>query len=406
MALQPEDRLEQRVQRLGGRRIVAVVAAGQTARDPRRRRQRKQQRIEIGELPALQARRLDRLDQAGLGIAAVVVVHHVVRAPHPLVRRHRDQDLAARFQQARHALQRSDIVLDMLDDVEHRDQIVRSLRHAGQVGQGGVAHRPTESLARDRSRGGIDLDRVDVAELAEHRQVVPGAAADLQDARALGYVAVALQIIAQDVATRAIPPMGGIMRRHAVVDDAVHDLSEHQPAIEDEGDDGGQCHRRQQRRPAGKPQHGRADPRHQRVEGHAGALYRDELQLLAWAAPFGALSLEAPAAVHDVAEYHRHRKGGRHGVDGMLAREDPQRQRQIDRRIDQRRQTAGDPEAQDLAAHVVGLQDVEQGRRFPRHRPAPKGNAPGTKRSIRGSPVCIIPPAVGWPIRSTGAGSR
>ena len=56
----------------------------------------------------------------------------------------------------------------------------------------------------------------------QHGQIVPGAAADLQDARLGGQLAIAGQIVRQDVAARAIPPMGGVELRHAIVDDAFH----------------------------------------------------------------------------------------------------------------------------------------------------------------------------------------
>ncbi|KQR83554.1 hypothetical protein ASG07_07530 [Sphingomonas sp. Leaf343] len=152
----------------------------------------------------------------------MMMVHHVVRAPHPLVRRHRDQDLAPRLQQRLHRRQRRDVVLDMLDHIQHRDQIVRAPLHARQFRQRRIADRPPQPLARDLARRRIDLDRLDRAELRQHRQIVPGAAPDLQNPRARRHVAVPRQVIGQDVAPRPVPPMGGIMRRHAVVDYAVH----------------------------------------------------------------------------------------------------------------------------------------------------------------------------------------
>ena len=59
-------------------------------------------------------------------------------------------------------------------------------------------------------------------ELLEHRQIVPGAAPDFEDAGLLGQIGIARDIIVQDVAARDIPPMRRIMLRHAVVNDTVH----------------------------------------------------------------------------------------------------------------------------------------------------------------------------------------
>ncbi len=222
VALDREHALEDRVDRPGGRRIVAVVLARQPAREARRHRRGEEQGIEISQLAPAQPRRGQRVLQRGLRIAALVVVHHVVRAPHPLMRGHGDQDLAAGLEHPRDRLQRGDIVLDMLDHVEHRDQIVAGGRDAAELGQRRRSDRPAQPLAGYGARGIVDLDRVDPAEGGEHRQVVPGAAADLEDARVAGQAAPAREIVGEDVAARAIPPMGGIMRRHPVIDDAVH----------------------------------------------------------------------------------------------------------------------------------------------------------------------------------------
>ena len=133
-----------------------------------------------------------------------------------------DEDLAAGRQALAHRGERGDIVLDMLDHVEHRDQIVMMPGHIGQDRQRRGADRLAEPLRRDRARGGIDLDRIHRAELREHRQIMPGAAADLEDLGARRERPLAGQEIGQDVAPRAIPPMRRIMLGHAIIDAAVH----------------------------------------------------------------------------------------------------------------------------------------------------------------------------------------
>ena len=151
-----------------------------------------------------------------------MMIHHVVRAPHPLMRRHGDQDLPAGRQSLAHGPQCRDIILDMFDHIENRDQIVMAGGNAGQAGQRRRTHVPAETLAGDLPGCRIDLDRLDTPELSQHRQVVSGTAADLQDACLRRQPTLAGQIIRQDVPPGAIPPMGGIMLGHAIVDAAIH----------------------------------------------------------------------------------------------------------------------------------------------------------------------------------------
>ena len=95
---------------------------------------------------------------------------------------------------------------------------IAALTAAGDTFCGVLAYtgcRISEALA-------LTADRIDLAELHQHRQIVPGAAADLEDARVLGQIGIARDVIVQDVAARGVPPMRRIMLRHAVVDDTVH----------------------------------------------------------------------------------------------------------------------------------------------------------------------------------------
>ena len=149
------------------------------------------------------------------------MIHHVVRAPHPRVGGHGDEDFTAGREPVAHRPERPDVVLDVLDDVQHGDQIVAG-RDARQLGKRRIAYRLAQALAGDRAGGRIDLNRVHRAEAGQHREVVPGAAADLQDARRHRQPRFARQIISQNVAPRAVPPMRAVVGSHAVVDDAVH----------------------------------------------------------------------------------------------------------------------------------------------------------------------------------------
>src|SRR3982751_5008844 len=95
-----------------------------------------------------------------------------------------DQDAAAGLQLRGDGDERLAVALDMLEHVEEGDEIVGARLDPAQLRERRVEHRPAEAAAGDGPRGGIDLDRVDRAEAAEHVEVWAGPAADLEDARA------------------------------------------------------------------------------------------------------------------------------------------------------------------------------------------------------------------------------
>src|SRR5205085_10881480 len=76
--------------------------------------------------------------------------------------------------------------------------------------------------ARHLARRGVDLDRVHLAELAEHRQIVPGAAADLQDSRMSRQPDAPPDQPVEDVAAGDVPPVPLVQLRHIVVNAALH----------------------------------------------------------------------------------------------------------------------------------------------------------------------------------------
>ena len=86
------------VDRLGRQLVVAVLLAGQPARQPRRGGEREEQAVEPAHHLELQAGVCDQRLQRAPRVAALVVVHDVVRAPHPGEGGHGDQDLAAGLQ--------------------------------------------------------------------------------------------------------------------------------------------------------------------------------------------------------------------------------------------------------------------------------------------------------------------
>jgi len=138
--------------------------------------------------------------------------------------RHRDQNPSAGLQLGRHADQSGAILLDVLEHVEDGDQIVGAVRDSGEAGQRRIHHGMAEPRTRDVPGGGVHLDRVDPAELTEHGEIVPCAAADLENPRVGGQLDAARDEVAQYLSARPVPPMQLIDLRHPVVDDAFHQI--------------------------------------------------------------------------------------------------------------------------------------------------------------------------------------
>jgi hypothetical protein len=150
-----------------------------------------------------------------------VVVAHVVVAPHPAVRRHRRDQPAAGREPAGQRRQRGDVGLNVLDDVERRDQV----KWRAKVRQ---PFRKQPRLDGDAGlRGGVGarfiiwLHGADLAEGPQHRQVAPGAAADLEDARLLGQLH-PLDLVGQDLAPGGEPPVLLLDLADAAVDVTIH----------------------------------------------------------------------------------------------------------------------------------------------------------------------------------------
>ena len=86
--------------------------------------------------------------------------------------------------------------------------------------------RPSRSFG-DRAGFIVELDRIDLAELAEHREIVPSAAADLEDARVGRRRDFAADELGEDLAARAIPPMPLVELGHFPIDEAFHQPNTH-----------------------------------------------------------------------------------------------------------------------------------------------------------------------------------
>src|SRR6476660_8671707 len=100
-----------------------------------------------------------------------------------------------------------------------------TLRNAGELGQRRVHDAPAEPLLRDGAGLVVELERFDVAELTQHLEIVPGAAADLEDRTSCRRAGEPLDQGREHFAARAIPPMALIELGHLLVDEALHQSS-------------------------------------------------------------------------------------------------------------------------------------------------------------------------------------
>src|SRR6185503_8331918 len=100
-----------------------------------------------------------------------------------------------------------DVVRYVLEHIEQGNEVVRIAFEHRQVGQARVLDVLPQPLARERPRAAIELARVDAAELPQHRQIVAGAAADLQHLGLLTRTDHARYDLIEDPAPREEPPM-------------------------------------------------------------------------------------------------------------------------------------------------------------------------------------------------------
>ena len=143
------------------------------------------------------------------------------------MRRYCHDQLTARLQGLSDGIEGRLIVLDVLDDIERADQVEVMLGNAVDLGQRGAEHRAAKALLGNLAGCRIDLERVNLAELGEHREIVPGAAADLEQFGARCRQGLAADQRSDDLAAGAVPPMLLIHGGHGVVDDAFHQPKTH-----------------------------------------------------------------------------------------------------------------------------------------------------------------------------------
>src|SRR6185503_4696798 len=107
------------------------------------------------------------------------------------------------------------------------DEVVMAAANARELRQPGADRLAAEPPLGNRARLIVELDGVELPELAEHFEVVAGAAADLENARVGGGHRFPPDKLRKHRAARAIPPVPLIELGHLLVDDALHQPNTH-----------------------------------------------------------------------------------------------------------------------------------------------------------------------------------
>ncbi len=161
--------------------------------------------------------------QRAHGVAAVMVMRGVVRAPQPRHCGHGDEHPPARRELGAQHRERGAVLGDMLEHIEQHDQIVGAVRDRRAVGgEEAAAHVHPAAPRRHLARRPVGLDRVHLAETLEQGDVRSGAAADLEDPRIGLERHLRLDQRGDDRAACGEPPVRAVDLGHAVVDRAVH----------------------------------------------------------------------------------------------------------------------------------------------------------------------------------------
>ena len=134
MSLAREDGVQQPVQPWARQGVVRAVAPQQPLHRAHCDGDRQKQGIEIEDMLDHEPRAPGGLGQAFPCVATEVVVPDIVLRLHPWQSRYRHDQAALRLQPLPQGLQRTQIVLDMLQDVEKPNQVVPLRLEGDRVG--------------------------------------------------------------------------------------------------------------------------------------------------------------------------------------------------------------------------------------------------------------------------------
>src|SRR6476646_2469796 len=114
------------------------------------------------------------------------------------------------------------VVFNMLDDVERSDQVVVPVRDFRELWEWRAHDLAAEALLRECASLIVQFESFDMAELTEHREIVAGAASDLENRGIARKPAFPADEIGDDLAARAIPPVAVIELGHLLINNTFH----------------------------------------------------------------------------------------------------------------------------------------------------------------------------------------
>lgn len=124
MSLGGEDTRKQPVDRRRRKLVVTSFApCQQLTGEADAGNEGKEQRVEIADVKRLKASSLHAVEKSALIITPLVMVQFVVTAPQKRISRDRQQQLAVAMKEAAERAEATDIIVDMLENIEHGDEI-------------------------------------------------------------------------------------------------------------------------------------------------------------------------------------------------------------------------------------------------------------------------------------------
>jgi hypothetical protein len=151
---------------------------------------------------------LQPVAQLASNVAALVKIDVVLAAPQEPVRGHGQQQQPTRLQDPSHLAQSAEIVVDVLDDVEGRDQVECVIFKRQAVGAR-LRHLPQPAVVAVADRLQVHVDTLRVSETREVGQHRPGSTADVENPSPVGGARpeVPVEDREQDAAAADEPPV-------------------------------------------------------------------------------------------------------------------------------------------------------------------------------------------------------
>lgn len=143
-------------------------------------RQGKQKAVVVAEPLYLESTRLQLLSKLLCPVASTVMMFDVVRPPQKLKRGHGYHEVTSGAQQVRQGRQARLVLVDMLENVEQRNQLKLGIVERHPVRQAAAYNFRNAAFGRYSGRLGIEFRTNHDTEVGQHRQVSTGPAADVE----------------------------------------------------------------------------------------------------------------------------------------------------------------------------------------------------------------------------------